>query len=158
MFFWNSLAFPMIQWILAIWFLVPMPFLNPAWTFGSSQFMHCWCLVWRILSINLLAHEKSSIVQKFKHSLALPFFEIGMKIDLFQSCSHCWVFQICWYIEYSTLTATSAMILNSSGGISPPPLALFIVMLPKAHFTSHSRMSGCRWVTTSSWLSGSLRP
>ena len=30
-------------------------------------------------------------------------------------------------------------------------------MLPKAHLTSHSRMSGCRWVTTPLWLSGSLR-
>ena len=28
-------------------------------------------------------------------------------------------------------------------------------MLPKAHLTSHSRMSGSRWVSTSSWLSGS---
>ena len=26
----------------------------------------------------------------------------------------------------------------------PPPLALFVVMLPKAHLTSHSRMSGSR--------------
>ena len=31
-------------------------------------------------------------------------------------------------------------------------------MLPKAHLTSHSRMSGSRWVITSSWLSGSWRP
>ena len=38
-----------------------------------------------------------------------------------------------------------------------PPLALFIVMLPKAHWTSHSRMSGIRWVITPSWLSGSWR-
>ena len=30
-------------------------------------------------------------------------------------------------------------------------------MLPKAHLTSHSRMSGSRWVTTPSWLSGSWR-
>ena len=30
-------------------------------------------------------------------------------------------------------------------------------MLPKAHLTSHSRMSGSRWVTTPSLLSGSLR-
>ena len=30
-------------------------------------------------------------------------------------------------------------------------------MLPKAHLTSHSRMSGCRWVITPSWLSGSWR-
>ena len=28
------------------------------------------------------------------------------------------------------------------------PLALFIVMLPKAHLTLHSRMSGSRWVIT----------
>ena len=28
MFFWDSLAFSMIQWMLAIWSLVPLPFLN----------------------------------------------------------------------------------------------------------------------------------
>ena len=31
----------------------------------------------------------SAIVQSFEHSLALPFFGIGMKTDLFQSCGHC---------------------------------------------------------------------
>ena len=36
-------------------------------------------------------------------------------------------------------------------------LALFEVMLPKVHLTSHSRMSGSRWVITPSWLSGSWR-
>ena len=36
-------------------------------------------------------------------------------------------------------------------------LALFIVMVPKAHLTSHSRMCGSRWVITPSWLSGSWR-
>jgi len=30
-------------------------------------------------------------------------------------------------------------------------------MLPKAHWTSHSTMSGSRWVTIPSWFSGSLR-
>ena len=30
------------------------PFLNPAWTSGNSQFMYCWSLAWRILSITLL--------------------------------------------------------------------------------------------------------
>ena len=80
-----------------------------------------------------------------------------MKTDLFQSCGQCWVFQICWHIEYSTLTASSFRILNSSAGIPSPPLALFVVMLPKAHLTSHSRMSGSRWVITPLWLSGSWR-
>ena len=69
-----------------------------------------------------------------------------MKIDLSQSCGHCWIFQICWHIEFSTFTATSFRIWNSSTGIPSAPLALFIVILPKAHLTSHSRMSGYRWV------------
>ena len=48
-------------------------------------------------------------------------------------------------------------IWNSSIGIPSPSRALFVVMLPKAHLTSHSRMSGRRWVITPSWLSGSWR-
>ena len=129
-----------------------------------------------------------------------------MKTDLFQSCGHCWVFQICWHIECSTFIASSFRIWNSSTGIpgegngnplqcsclenprdrgawwaavygsqrvghdwsdleaapaatgipSPPP-ALFVVMLSKAHLTSHSRLSGSRSVITASWLSGSWR-
>ena len=80
-----------------------------------------------------------------------------MKTDIFQSCIHCWVFQICWHIECSTFTASSFRIWNSSTGISSPPLALIIVILSKAYLTSHSRMSGSRWVITPSWLSGSWR-
>ena len=59
MFFWNSLAFSMIHWRLAIWSLIPLPFLNPTWTFGSSSFTCCWSLTWRILSIILLACKMS---------------------------------------------------------------------------------------------------
>ena len=50
-------------WMLAIWSLVPLPFLNPAWTSGSSQFTYCWSLAWRILSITLLACAMSEIVK-----------------------------------------------------------------------------------------------
>ena len=80
-----------------------------------------------------------------------------MKTDLCHSCGHCWVVQICWHIECSTFTASSFRIWNSSTGGPSPPLALFVVMLPKAHLTSQSRMSGSRWVITPSWLSGSWR-
>ena len=80
-----------------------------------------------------------------------------MKTDLFQSCGPCWVFQICWHIECSTFTTSSFGIWNSSVGIPSPPLALFMVTLPKAHLTLHSRMSGSRWVITRSCLSGFLR-
>ena len=48
-------CFSMIQQMLAIWSLVPLPFLNPAWTSGSSRFVYYWSLAWRILSITLLA-------------------------------------------------------------------------------------------------------
>ena len=48
-------------------------------------------------------------------------------------------------------------IWNSSVGIPSPLLALFMVMLPKAHLTLNSRMSGSRWVITPSWLSGLWR-
>ena len=55
------------------------------------------------------------------------------------------------------LTASSFRIWNSSTEIPSPPLALFVVMLPKALLTSHSRMFGSRWVIIPSWLSGSWR-
>ena len=149
--------FSMIQWILATWSLVPLALLNSAWTSRSSQLMYGWSLAWRILSITLLACKMSTIVWQCQHFLALPFFGIGMKIELFQYCGHCWVFQICWHTECNTLTALSFRIGNNSAGISSPLPALFVVMLPKAHLTSQSRMSGSRWVMTPSWLSGSLR-
>ena len=60
-------------------------------------------------------------------------------------------------VEYSILTASSFRSWNSSAGIQSTPLALFVVMLPKAYMTSCSRMSGSRWVITPSWLSESWR-
>ena len=68
-----------------------------------------------------------------------------------------WVFQICWHIDCSTFTGSSFSVWNSSTGISSPPLAFFVVMLPKAHLTLHSRMSGSRGVITLSWFFGSWR-
>ena len=55
-----------------------------------------------------------------------------------------------------SLTASSFKIWNRSAGIPSPPLVLFLVMLPMAHLTSHSRMSGSRSLITPLWLSGSL--
>ena len=83
-------------------------------------------------------------------------FEIAVNTDLFWSCGHCWVFQICWNIVCSTLTASCFRIWNGSIEIPSPPLALFIILL-KAHLTSHSRISGSSWVITPLWLSGSWR-
>ena len=49
------------QRMLAIWSLVPLLFLNAAWSSGSSRFMYRWSLAWRILSIILLACEMSAM-------------------------------------------------------------------------------------------------
>ena len=129
-------CFLMIQQMLVIWSLVPLPFLKSAWTSGSSQFTYCWCLVWRILSITLLVCEMSAIMRQFDCSLTFPFFGIGMKTDHFHSGGQCWVFRIGWHIECSTFIASSLRTWNSSTWIPSPPLALFVVMLPKAHLTA----------------------
>ena len=96
--------------------------------------------IWQFLVLVLL---KTSL-KDFEHSLAsmwsvcscmviwtffgIALLGIGMETDLFQSCGHCWVFEICWHIECSILIASSFRIWNSSAGISSPPV-LFTVML-----------------------------
>ena len=72
--------------------------------------------------------------------------ELGWSLIFFQSCGHCWVFQICWHIECNTLIASSFRIWNRSAGIPTHPPALLVPMLPKAHLPLHSRMSRSRWV------------
>ena len=109
---------------------------------GLENFVHYFARVWDECNCAVV-----------EHSLALPLFGSGMKTDLFQSWGQSWVLQIYWHIECSPFTASSFTIWNSSTGSPWPILALFIVMLPKAHLTSHFRMSSSRWVITPSWLS-----
>ena len=121
-----------------------------------------------ILSQRILWTEESGGLESIRsqrvghdwvtNTFTWTFFRIGMKINIFQSCGHCWVFQICWHIQYNSLIASSFRIRNSSARIPSPPLALFIVMLPKVHLTSCSRMSSSRWMTMPTRLSKSLRP
>ena len=140
--------------VLAIWSLFPLLF--------SKSSLYIWKFSVHVLlkpSLEDFEHDlasmwKSTIMWLFEHSLALPFFEIGMKTDIFQSCGHCWVFKICWHIECSTLRESSFRIW---AGILSLPLALIIVMLPKACLTLHSRMSGSRWVIIPTRLSMSFR-
>ena len=146
----------MIQRMLAIWTLVPLPFLKPAWTSGSSWFTYCWSLAWRILSITLLRDEYNCT------HVVWALFGIAFLWDWNEN----WPFPVLWpLLSFLNLlaywvqhfTASSFRIWNSSTGIPSSPLALFIVMLSKACLTSDSRMSGSRWVITPSWLSGSWR-
>ena len=45
--------------------------------------------LFQILKDDAVKVLHSLIMSDVEHFLALPFFEIGMKADLFQSCGHC---------------------------------------------------------------------
>ena len=68
----------------------------------ASMWDECnYMVVWTFFGIALLLEWKG-----------IPL-GLEWKLIFFQSCGHCWVFQICWDTECSTLTASSFRILNS---------------------------------------------
>ena len=73
--------------MLAIWSLVPLPFLNPACTPGSSQFMYCWSVAWRILSIIL-----AGMWNECNSAVVWTFFGIVILWDWNEK----WLFPVLW--------------------------------------------------------------
>ena len=70
MFFWNSFAFfSMIQWMLAVWSLIPLPFLNSVCTSGSFQayFINGKCRSSGViyLILNTPTHKKKKKTERF---------------------------------------------------------------------------------------------
>ena len=149
----------MIQWMLAIWSLVPLPFLNPGlniWEFtvhirlkpGLENFEYYFASLW---------NECNCVIV-----IVWAFFCIAFLWDRNEN----WPFPVLWpLLSFPNLlaywmqhfTASFLRIWNSSTGIPLPWPSLFIMMLLKAHLTSYSKMSGSRWVITTLWLSGSWR-
>ena len=154
--------------MLAIWCLLPLPFLKPTWTLGSSRF-HV------VLKPGLenFEHYFTSLWDECSCAVAWAFFGIAFLWD----CNENWPFPVVATAEFSKFAGILRAelsqhhlsrfeiaqlefhhrIWNSSTGIPSPLLALLVVMLSKAHLTLHSRMSGSRWVITPSWLSWSWR-
>ena len=130
--------------------------ISGSYAFSKSSLYICKFLVHILLKPSLdFEHDLASMSNEWNcvkvwTVFGIVLFGIGMKTDLFQSCGHCWILQICWHIECSTFTASYFRIWNSSARILSPPITLFGVMLPKAHLTSHSMISGSRWVITPS--------
>ena len=100
---------------------------------GSSAFSKTSLDIWKFmvhillkLGLENFEHYFTSVWDECQCVVVWASFGIGMKTDLFLSCGRYWVFQICWHIECSTLTASSFRIWNSSTGIPSPPLALFV--------------------------------
>ena len=122
--------------------------LNSVSSAFSKSSLNIWKFMVHVLlkpALGNFEHYFTSVWDECNCVVVWAFFGIAflwdwVKTDLFQSCGHCWVFHICWHIEYSTLTASSFRIWNSSTGIPSHPVALLVVMLPKAHLTSHSRI------------------
>ena len=80
-------CFSMIQRMLAIWSLVPLPFLKPHWTSGSSRFMYCWSLAWRIFE-----HYFSSMWDECHCVVVWAFFGIDFLWDWDEN----WSFPVLW--------------------------------------------------------------
>ena len=137
MFFWNSLAFLMIQWVLEIWSLVLLPFLKPAWTSGISRFTY-WLLK---PGFENFKHYFTSMWDKCNCAVVWAFLGIAFLWDWNEN----WPFPVLWpLLSFPNFLAhwgqyfhsITFRIWNSSTGIPSHPLALFIVMLPKAHLTN----------------------
>ena len=128
---------------------------------GSSAFSKTSLSIWKFTVYILLKpglenfeHHFASVWEMCNCVVVGAFFGFAflwdiIKTDIFPSCGHCWVFQICRYIEWTTSTTSSFRIWNSLTGSPSPPLALFAVMLPKAQLTLISRMSG--WLALGEW-------
>ena len=155
MFFWNSLVF--------FW-----------WSSRCQQF-DLWFLCLFKIQFEHLEFNGSCTVEAWLGGFwALPCYHVRW-VQLCSSLSilwHCLSLGLEWKLTFSSPEATaefskfagilsaalsSFRILNSSTEIPSHPLALFVVLLSKAHLTSHSRMSGSRWVITPSLLSDSWR-
>ena len=135
---------------------------------GSSAFSKSSLNIWKFMVQVLLKpdlenfdHYFASVWDKYNCAVVWAFFGIAFLWDWNEN----WYFPVLWplwsfpnLLEIWVQPFTSSFkIWNSSTGILSPPLALFVVMLSKAHLTSHSRMSGSRWVIIPSRLSGLWR-
>ena len=135
MFFWNSLAFSMIHnklRMLAIYL----------WFFCLSKIN-----IWKFTVHTLLKpglenfeHYFASVWDECNCEVVWAFFGIAFLSDWNEN----WPFPVLWpLLSFPILLAYWVQyfhsiifrICKSSTGISSPPLALFVVMLPKAHLT-----------------------
>ena len=76
------------QWMLAIWSLLLLPFLDPACTYGSLWFMYCWNPAWRIFEHNL-----TSMQNECNCMVVWTYFGTALLWDWNKNSfsSHCWV-------------------------------------------------------------------
>ena len=126
MFFWNSFVFSMIQRVLAIWSVVPLPFLNPAW-------IHWKFLVHELLkpSLENFEHYLASVWNECNCVVVWTFFGIAFLWDWNENTFSIPVATAEFSKFAGVLSTSSFRIWNSSAGIPSSLLDLFVVVLPK---------------------------
>ena len=95
--------------------------LNSDFSAFSKPSLYIWKFSIQVLlkpSWKDFGHNLTSMGSELNCPVVWTFFSAAllgnwMNTDLFQSCGHLWVFQICWHVECSTLIASSFRILNS---------------------------------------------
>ena len=141
---------------VAIWSLVSLPFLNPACASQvlvhillkprledfehdlASMWNECnWLVVWMFFGIALLWDWN----ENWPFPVLWPLLSFPNFLPYWVQHFHSIIFYGLKYFNWNSITATISVHSDSS----------------KAHLTSHSRISGFRWVITPSWLSGSWR-
>ena len=148
MFFWNLLL-PLWSsecWRFELWFLC---FSNPS--------LNIWNFLVHIMlkpSMQDFNHDLSSMGEECNCLMVWTFFSA----TLLGNWDEGWPYPVFWLLlgladlwnilNVNTLIASSFRVLKSSTGIPLHALSLLTAVLPKAHLTSHSRMSGSGWLTT----------
>ena len=124
MFFWNSLACSMIQWMLAICSLVPLPFLNLAW--------------------NLEVHSSCTVEASLGEFWALFCYHVKLNI-----LWHCLSLGLEWKLTFSSPSA-SADFSKFAGSLSAA-LSQYHLLLISLFTFMHWRR---KWQPTPVFLSG----
>ena len=104
------------------------------------------CSLWGFKEVNTTEQLNNNKGSECNCAVVWTFFGIAFLRDWNEN----WPFPVLWpLLSFPNLLASWVQHFNSiifyylsSAVLLSPPLALFIVMLPKAHLTSHSRMSG----------------
>ena len=140
---------------------------------GSSAFSKTSLNIWKFMVHVLLKpglenfeHYFASVWDEYNCAVVWAFFGIAFLWDWSEN----WPFPALWpllsfpnllayWVQhfYSIIFQDLKHLSGFETRIPSHPLALFVVILSKAHLTSHSRMSGSRWVITPLRLSGLWR-
>ena len=144
--------------LLFLWSMDVSNLISGSFAFSKSSLHVCSFLVHILLKPSLkdFEHDLASKWNECNCAVVWTFFGIALLWDWNKN----WPFPVLWPLpSFPNLLAywgqhltASSRIWNSSAWIPSPPLALFEVMLPKAHLTWHSRMFGSRWVWVITYL------